>query len=291
MSLIQVHAGLKIKTLNVNGSYVLSTLFSRSKGPFTVKLSNVFVKGIARLEVEKDGKLRAQEMNMDISFENIAMNFENLGFAGNIFQGIINSVGTFLFDSIKPFILNEVNHNIRGDINKQMEALPQTFPNSISPLDQLVAEGRKLVRNNNYDPYRIPNYNKTFGLVTIHMTHTWLTGLSSFYREGNVTFQIRNNTLQAGMDVGTQKLMGTSHWEISLGAGMLSRAGSLNFTIDYFNVGVVLSQTLDTRNSPVLEDIQLEMGNIQVRCHGAGTLDYLLEFGINVLPNLLRYVI
>lgn len=56
-------------------------------------------------------------------------------------------------------------------------------------------------------------------------------------------------------------------------------------------VQVVLSQSLDTRNHPQLEDIQLELGNIQVRFDGAGTADYIIEFAINVLPNLLRYQI
>lgn len=291
LAAMQVKAGLRIKTLDVFGNYTLSSWFSKSQGPFTVKLSNVYVEGIAKLEVEKDGKLKAQEMKMDITFENIAMNFENLGFAGSVFQGIINSVGTFLFDSIKPFILSEINNNIRGDINKQISTLPQTFPNSISPFDQIVAEGRKVVRERKYDPYYVPDYNHTIGLFNVYMTHTWLTGLSSFYRVGNVTFEIRNHTLSAGVDVGTQKLEGKSHWEITIGGGMISRAGTLSFTIDYFNVQTVLSQTLDTRNHPVLEDIQLEMGNIQVRCNGAGTIDYIIEFGVNVFPNLLRYQI
>lgn len=52
-----------------------------------------------------------------------------------------------------------------------------------------------------------------------------------------------------------------------------------------------MSQNLDTRNPPQLEDLQLELGNIQVRFNGAGTADYIIEFAINVLPNLLRYQI
>lgn len=48
---------------------------------------------------------------------------------------------------------------------------------------------------------------------------------------------------------------------------------------------------MDTRNPPQLEDIQLELGNIQIRCNGAGTFDYLIEFAVNVVPNLLRYQI
>lgn len=45
------------------------------------------------------------------------------------------------------------------------------------------------------------------------------------------------------------------------------------------------------RNRAKLDDLQLELGNIQVRCDGAGTLDYVLELIVNVLPNLLRYQI
>lgn len=52
-----------------------------------------------------------------------------------------------------------------------------------------------------------------------------------------------------------------------------------------------MTQTLDTRNSPILEDLQLELGNIQVQFDGAGTLDYIIEFLINIIPNILRYQI
>lgn len=45
---------------------------------------------------------------------------------------------------------------------------------------------------------------------------------------------------------------------------------------------------MDVRNSPKLDDIQLELGNIQIRFDGLGTVDYVIEFAINVLPNLLR---
>lgn len=54
---------------------------------------------------------------------------------------------------------------------------------------------------------------------------------------------------------------------------------------------IIASQSTDTRNNPVLEDIQLELGNIQIRFDGAGIADYAIELMINVLPNLLRYQI
>lgn len=91
----------------------MTSWISRSEGNFTVKLTGVKVEGIARLEVSTDGKLQAQDIDMDLTFDKIDLAFENLGFVGSVFQGLVNSVGSFIFDSIKPFILKEVNTNMR----------------------------------------------------------------------------------------------------------------------------------------------------------------------------------
>ncbi|KAF5308935.1 hypothetical protein FQR65_LT00017 [Abscondita terminalis] len=123
------------------------------------------------------------------------------------------------------------------------------------------------------------------------MSHTWLTGLASFHRVGNMTFEVRNNSLHLQMEVGTQKLDGSTHWEVSMIGGIMSRAGTASFSVEYLTVGIDISQSLDTRKRPNLDDVQLELGNIQVRCDGAGTIDYLIEFAINVIPNLLRFQI
>lgn len=68
----------------------------------------------------------------------------------------------------------------------------------------------------------------------------------------------------------------------------MSRAGTVSFTVQYFRAQVNLSQPLDTRKRPSMEELELELGNIQTRIHGAGTIDYLVEASINILPNLLR---
>lgn len=291
LAAMQVIVGLRIETLEVLGNYTMSTWFSRSSGRFNVTLSNVYIEGHAKLEVERGGQLQAQNIEMDIMFQEIAMNFENLGFMGSIFQGIINSVGTFVFDSIKPFILSEVNTNIRGDVNKQIRALPQRFPNSISPLDMALAEGRRTVRDMGYDPYHFPDYNHTVGIFRVDLTHTWSSGISSFYRVGNVSVRMEDNVVFVGLHVGTQRLKGQCLWEVSVGGGLLSRAGSSSFTVEYIQVKTELSQPLDTRKRPVLRDLDMKVGNIQIRMDGAGTLDYVIEFVVNVLPNLLRYQI
>lgn len=75
-----------------------------------------------------------------------------------------------------------------------------------------------------------------------------------------VFFFIRYTELQ----VGTQRIMGSSQWEMSAGNGMITRVGHLQFTVQHIKVTFVLSQPLDVRKKPNVNDIQIELGNIQV---------------------------
>lgn len=288
---MQVSVAVRLDSLNIHGLYRLKTWLSESTGNFTSKLTGVNVEGLARLEVATDGKLQAANIDMDLTFDKIDLDFKNLGFFANFFQGVINSIGSFLFDSIKPFILKEVNTNVRGEVNKHISQLPQYFPNSISPFDMAVAEARKQVSEMGYDPYKLKDYSQIAGIFTVTSSHTWITGLASFYRMGNITITLENGIVYALLDVGTQELKGMTHWEVSVIGGFLSRAGTVSFTVQYFRVQIKLSQSLDTRKRATLEELELELGNIQARVHGAGTLDYLMEAGINIVPNLLRYQI
>lgn len=59
--------------------------------------------------------------------------------------------------------------------------------------------------------------------------------------------------------------MGSSDWEVTAGKGIITRTGHVQFFIQYIQATVIISQTLDTRNPPQIRDLQLELGNIQVR--------------------------
>jgi len=56
-------------------------------------------------------------------------------------------------------------------------------------------------------------------------------------------------------------------------------------------VDVTVAQSLDVRKRPILEHLDLVVGNIQVRVDGTGTFDYVAEAVVNILPNILRYQI
>ncbi|RVE47053.1 hypothetical protein evm_008335 [Chilo suppressalis] len=290
---MEVQAVMAIDKLQARGNYTMSTWLNRAQGPFTVDVTGLLIKARANLGVERDGKLRAQNINIDISFSTIAVNFENLGFFGSMFQGVINSVGTFVFDTIKPYILKEAYVKARTAINTKLDEVAgdMQFPNSISPLDMVIADTRKKIREMNFDPYEIKDSNNTISVFSVKLTHTWVTGLSSFQRVGNITLKMENNTLIADFSIGTQKLEGMTQWEIIAISGLMSRAGTASFSVEYVSGRLILAQPLDTRKKPEFRDLDLEVGNIQVRCDGAGTLDYVIELVVNILPNLLRYQI
>ncbi|XP_055636099.1 uncharacterized protein LOC129775402 [Toxorhynchites rutilus septentrionalis] len=295
LNTMKVQTAVQIDEMQVKGNYTMSTFFNRAEGPFTVVLKNVLTKGNVSLGVERDGKVRTQDISLDITFDDMSMDFQNLGFMGSIFQSVVNSASNLVFDTIKPFMLNEAYTKIRAEIDTRVENLTTehsiVFPNSISPLDMAIGEARALVRNKKFDPYLIPDYNTTAGIFGMHTAHTWIRGVSSFYRYGDIGITMQNNTVALRMQVGTQRIMGSTQWEVSVGRGMISRAGQAQFTVEHIKVAFEVHQPLDLRRKPKLYDLQLELGNIQVRCDGAGTLDYVIEAVVNILPNLLRYQI
>lgn len=100
-------------------------------------------------------------------------------------------------------------------------------------------------------------------MVTVYLKNTIVTGLASFYRVGNVTIEMVNKTVHVGLHVGSQRVRGSCLWEIEL-ANYLSRAGSTAFSVEYIQVDFKVGQSLDLRNRPKLEDLDLVVGNIQV---------------------------
>ncbi|KAG6448015.1 uncharacterized protein LOC115442087 isoform X2 [Manduca sexta] len=293
ISAMQVQAALTIDQLQARGNYTMSTWLNTAKGPFTVDVTGLEIKARAGLGVERDGKLRAQDIVIDLSFKTITVNFENLGFFGGMFQGIINSVGSVLFDSIKPYVLKEAYTKARTEINTKLDEIAGDiqFPNSISPLDMVIADLRKKVRDMELDPYKVKNYNTSVSVFDVKLTETWITGISSFQRVGNITLKMENNTAVADFEIGTQKVEGTTRWEISAVSGLMSRGGTASFSVEYISARFIMGQPLDVREKPEFRNLELEIGNIQVRCNGAGTIDYAIEFVVNILPNLLRYQI
>ncbi|GJQ86241.1 hypothetical protein Trydic_g8941 [Trypoxylus dichotomus] len=72
-----------IEKLVIYGNYTMRSLFISSNGPFTVKLKKVYGKAEATLEVEREGYLEAQGINMDMHFKDINLNLNGSAFIQN----------------------------------------------------------------------------------------------------------------------------------------------------------------------------------------------------------------
>lgn len=76
-------AEIQLDVMLVKGNYTLSSFFTSANGPFTIILKNVVAKGNATVGVERDGKVRTEDIKMDLSFSDMTMDFQNLGIAAN----------------------------------------------------------------------------------------------------------------------------------------------------------------------------------------------------------------
>lgn len=210
---------------------------------------------------------------------------------GNFFQGIINDSPDSVFNTMKPYMLQDAYGKMRTEIDTNINEWMggRQLPNSIKPLDMAIGEGRRRVREMGYDPLIVRNYNHSIGLFTMQLRNTWINGISGFYRIGDVQLNLDNNTVSMGtnffrfhsfsfsdqfflacnlnligLNLGTQRIMGATDWEISLSRGIITRTGHIKFDVEFIRAEFNISQTLDTRNHPQINDFQLEIGNIQV---------------------------
>ncbi|CAG9811069.1 unnamed protein product [Chironomus riparius] len=287
--LMQGSCKLSFDQLILRGNYTLRNIFGTSKGPFTIIIKNLNVDGSATLGVEKNGKLRALEIESDMHVKTMSVNFENLGYLKELFGSFVNSGDDSFFRMMKPYILRDSKEMIKKVINEQIDenlSQYQLMPNSIGAIDYAIAEARKFVKAK-FDPFKMDEISN-LGVFGYRVYDTELFGVSSFYRVGDLKTVIEDRIAKMTFEVGTQEIHGKTTWEVSIAKGMISRGGLIQFSIQYIKLKVKISQPIDLSKRLKVEDLRIDLGNIQILSSGMGTLDYVAEFLLNIIPNLLR---
>ena len=207
-------------------------------------------------------------------------------------QTALSSAGTTILAAMKPFILNQIDERITAEVNTLLKDTPKVpFNAEMSPVDWTVIEGRKLV-SEFYEPFKIEkifDHNSEF--LAVYVGPVQIHGLSRFARVGKVTMKMVNSTIQFGLRMITSSLYGRCHFVYDFGKVGAERNGTANFTVDHLQFEAKINQSVDLYKQPILDDLQLEIGEIAVRLDGGGKLDYLVELGMRFLPQMLRYVI
>ncbi|XP_022197711.2 uncharacterized protein LOC111054894 [Nilaparvata lugens] len=288
---MQVYVMLKIDRLVTIGNYSMRTWFSRAAGPCTTIMYNVTAESAAALQRNEDGDLEASESEMDMTFEDVKLDFKNLGMMGAVFQGAMGSVASLMFDGMKPAILGEVNTKLRSDVNKKLKTMAASLKLAdMNPVDQAVMEGRRYVQDQGYDPYFLKNFTRDFGLITVNVTNFYLRGLSRFYRVGEIPFSMDSGVVEAGLHVATNRLNGSCIWSVGIGHTVI-RNGSLDFSTEQLQIRGVVRQSLDLEEQPKLHDLDILLGRLELKTARIDSLDYFVETAVNNLPSLLRHII
>lgn len=77
-------------------------------------------------------------------------------------------------------------------------------------------------------------------------------------------------------------------WEASIGKGLLAKNGILQYLFKHFKCQFEVNQPLNLDKKLKIIDLQLDLGEIQIKSDGLGSTDYLLELVTNIIPSVLR---
>uniref|UniRef100_A0A0K8T2S0 Bactericidal permeability-increasing protein n=1 Tax=Lygus hesperus TaxID=30085 RepID=A0A0K8T2S0_LYGHE len=289
---MQVYIEVFMPRLVVLGNYTAKSWFKKAAGPFNVTIKDVTASGAAALTRDEEGNLIASDSEMDMQFKDGVVDFKNLGLMGSLLQGFLSGAAPILFEAIKPAVMGEINDKIRSDINNRIQIVGRKFAasNATSPLDHAIAETRKYIKDNGYDPYRIQNYVMRKSVVLVNISEFTLTGVSDFYKASDIELSMDNGTLELGLHIATKKVHGRCRWYFALGT-RLSRSGWANVTVEYIQTKFYVTQSLDVSQHPVLRKLDINVGKILVDVSGLGRLDIVAETLVNALPDLLRHII
>lgn len=66
------------------------------------------------------------------------------------------------------------------------------------------------------------------------------------------------------MEIGTQEVRGKTTWEVAIAKGMITRSGNVQFSVQHIKVMFTITQPMDLGQRLKINDLQLELGNIQI---------------------------
>ncbi|XP_065215261.1 uncharacterized protein LOC135841954 [Planococcus citri] len=286
---MQVYVMIHMKKIQVRGNFTIETYFTKSTGPFNMTLTNVTAEGTVSLKVDATGKISTDKASSDMQYDELSVGSG----AGSLVQAALNGAGIAVLSSIKPHILKQIDQRLKDEVDKQLETSPK-IPKiaTQSPVNLAILEGRRFVREK-YEPFTIQKvleHDSDFlkvniGPLTIH-------GLSKFARVGNLTVQMKEGIIQLKVRFMTGRLRGKCKFFYDFGkTDEIKKNGEAKFAINHLQFEATLNQSINLRNKPILDDLQLEVGKVQVEMDGNGDFDFLVDYAMRYTPELIRHLV
>jgi hypothetical protein len=304
---METQLGLNFSSLRVDGHYSLtgSLTFLRlsGQGQFWMTISDAYVSGIIKLNVTEQGRFQVSDVLLDITVDDIQLQFENLfggGAMSSFSNSLLNSLSKVIFDSVKPSIIEELSSTMTLALNEQFSRLPAQ-PLLVregvdgSPLDVAFLNSAHQIKEHGLDPLPLPDHSEmvTRQLVfftfhgEIHMENGYLEGLSTLRRTGDVTISYTDNVIEIEASLGFSKLEGGYTWRANLMG--IKRKGGVHFRIKGLDIAVHVHQPNRYNSIPELKSFEIrDIGQVSLDVDGLGSLDFIVEFLGNFITNVFK---
>lgn len=130
-------------------------------------------------------------------------------------------------------------------------------------------------------------------MAQLNISDLWLEGLSNFNRVGDLSLSMDKGMIQFGIHVITSKLKGYFKWCVTFsGKRSVTESGMLQFNVDYLQVRISVNQSVNINNKPVIDDIDVRLGKINIKHDGLNSLDFIIESVVNnYIPDILKILI
>ncbi|XP_042861324.1 uncharacterized protein LOC122246676 [Penaeus japonicus] len=284
---ISGHSGLRLDYINVNlttftgvvrisipkinllGQYEWPGWWSTSSGLTNITMTDIQVAANLQFGISAEGLLKADGILITLNYEDLILGFE--GLAGE-HALLVGAADTFFSTIIQPLIVGGAQEKLTAVINERLEQRlkGKPFPNSISPIDYLVAKVRRDMRESGKDLISVERKDVDLAWgVSVQLKNIQIKGLTTLHRTHEVSAQFIDNALFVTIQIGTQQLRAGADWSVS--ASLLPAVGGhLDVEVESLAVTVMAKQPADIRSPPVLREIDVQLGNVDRRWIGSG---------------------
>ncbi|XP_076336548.1 uncharacterized protein LOC143239406 [Tachypleus tridentatus] len=125
---LKLELGLLIPNLSVTGTYFLQGIVAKlfplnGNGKFQVTATNAKIYGAAVLILTPDGIIQLDNVDLDIDFRAISVNFNNLlggGPFGSFLNKLMSSFGHSIFNAFKGRLIEKLETSLKRSVNRDL---------------------------------------------------------------------------------------------------------------------------------------------------------------------------
>lgn len=181
--------------------------------------------GLISLKRNEKNQLQVSDIKLDADSEDLSLHFDNLlggGSLSSFSNTILNEMSGLMFERVTGSITSELSKDLTLYVDKQLQNVKLDVVNrSESLFDDYILIARKVVKDQGFDPFVLPNKTEKIGnnflyyLLNgeISIFDGEVRGLSSLKRTGDVIVTYENDSIAFEGSFGFNDLLSKYSWK------------------------------------------------------------------------------